>query len=52
MSEPKNITVSVKDRLRDIARREKKSHQLLLLRYFQERFFIVCPCQNTVLIFV
>lgn len=38
MSEPKNITVSVKDRLRDIARRENKSHQLLLLRYFQERF--------------
>ena len=38
MSEPKNIVASVKDRLRNIARKENKSHQLLLLRYFQERF--------------
>ena len=38
MSEKKNIVASVKDRLLQIARTEGKNHQLLLLRYFQERF--------------
>lgn len=38
MSERKNIVASVKGRLLNIARTERKNHQLLLLRYFQERF--------------
>jgi predicted nucleotidyltransferase component of viral defense system len=38
MSEKKNIVASVKGRLLQIARTEGKNHQLLLLRYFQERF--------------
>ena len=38
MKEKKNIVASVKGRLLHIARSEGKSHQLLLLRYFQERF--------------
>jgi len=38
MSEKKNIVASVKGRLLHIARTEGKNHQLLLLRYFQERF--------------
>jgi len=38
MSEQKNIVASVKGRLLHIARSEDKNHQLLLLRYFQERF--------------
>jgi predicted nucleotidyltransferase component of viral defense system len=38
MKEKKNIVASVKDRLRHIAQKEGKSHQILLLRYFQERF--------------
>lgn len=38
MSEQKNIVASVKGRLLHIARSEGKNHQLLLLRYFQERF--------------
>ncbi|MCO6492800.1 MAG: nucleotidyl transferase AbiEii/AbiGii toxin family protein [Phaeodactylibacter sp.] len=38
MSEKKNIVASVKGRLLKIARAEGRNHQLLLLRYFQERF--------------
>ena len=38
MSEKKNIVASVKGRLLHIARAGGKNHQLLLLRYFQERF--------------
>ncbi len=38
MSEKKNIVASVKGRLLHIARTGGKNHQLLLLRYFQERF--------------
>lgn len=38
MSERKNIVASVKGRLLKIARTEGRNHQLLLLRYFQERF--------------
>jgi len=38
MSEKKNIVASVKGQLLKIARTEGKNHQLLLLRYFQERF--------------
>ncbi len=38
MSKEKNIVASVKGRLLQIARTEGKNHQLLLLRYFQERF--------------
>lgn len=38
MSEKKHIVASVKGRLLHIARSEGKNHQLLLLRYFQERF--------------
>ena len=38
MSEKRNIVASVKGRLLQIARTEGKNHQLLLLRYFQERF--------------
>ncbi len=38
MNEKKDIVSSVKGRLLHIARSEGKSHQLLLLRYFHERF--------------
>lgn len=38
MKNIKNYEASVKDKLRIIARSERKSHQLLLIRYFQERF--------------
>lgn len=38
MSNKENIVASVKGRLLNIARTEDKNHQLLLLRYFQERF--------------
>lgn len=38
MSKKENIVASVKGRLLHIARKEGKSHQLLLLRFFQERF--------------
>lgn len=38
MSRKKDIVASVKGRLLNLARNEGKNHQLLLLRYFQERF--------------
>ncbi|MEN0005808.1 MAG: nucleotidyl transferase AbiEii/AbiGii toxin family protein [Bacteroidota bacterium] len=38
MSKKKNVVASVKGRLLEIAREEGRNHQLLLLRYFQERF--------------
>ena len=38
MKPPKNIVDSVKARLLNLARNEERSHQLILLRYFQERF--------------
>lgn len=38
MSKKENIVASVKGRLLNVARTEDKNHQLLLLRYFQERF--------------
>lgn len=38
MSQKKNTVASVKGKLLHIARSTGKNHQLLLLRYFQERF--------------
>ena len=38
MKSPKSIIDSVKARLLNITRNEGKSHQVILLRYFQERF--------------
>lgn len=36
--EPKNIVASVQARLKNIARQEGQSFDLILLLYFQERF--------------
>ena len=36
--EPKNLTASIQSRLKNISRQEKKSFDLILLLYFQERF--------------
>lgn len=36
--EPKNISASVQGRLRNIAKQEKKTFDLILLLYLQERF--------------
>jgi predicted nucleotidyltransferase component of viral defense system len=38
MSAPKNYVASVKGRLLKVSKETGISHQLLLLRYFQERF--------------
>lgn len=46
MKRIKNYEASIKDKLRIIAKKEGKSHQLLLIRYFQERFLYRLSISN------